>query len=1312
MNLCRHLFRAFLLIICCSTALMGAKIWDYFHLDNNQGMSNSSVNVIFQDRTGVVWIGTWDGLNRYDGNHFTQYHSITGDATTLSHPVIRDIQEEDSLYLWIVSDWGLNRFNKRSGQSRRYFLNSPKTTHFAEHTFKCAINNQGQVIGNFANGPLYLFNKEAENFQPLKMDKAPQEPVMQINFESNRQLWIVTHRYLYRYAFDGKAMYQKARIAWRNECEKILFDNDGNIWGQSGSKVLKLDQPSRAFQAVWSTSDKLLSVCRDTRQRYFFGTDNGYYIHTLAETKHFLSDIAVTSLCRGTQDILWVGTDGRGIYQCYAKTKYINSYPTGKKNLPVRCILQDKEEILVGTKGEGLLVYQRLADNGLKLLQSLNVGAGRSYNAVFSLCKGVGADRRIWVGTDGVGLSYYRNGRLYPMRFRSSDDRKEVFSIYSIVAANDSTLYIGTSGNGLLRVNYRGDTVTRVHVYNSQKATSLQSDIVYAQVLDKPFLWLGTRGGGLIRLDTRNQRITAYRSNAKDHQSLVSNDVISLYKDTRKRLWIGTTQGLDILDTGSSAPRFTHVGTEGKLRNINIHSIQEDLYHNIWISTSNGIARIQRNLTFTSFTHKDGLQGDEFSDGAGMSADHGREIYFGGTNGFSIIHPALIQSNGFMPKLMLNSLKIDNAQMPLSAPLRVSHDAKSLELSFSVLDYLDNDRCELSYKLIRRRAFLHDDDSPWINVGNTKTIFLNELPSGNYTLYARQSNAAHQWSQTYLSIPIHISYPVWGRWWAVLLYIAAIILVIRLIYKAKKRRLQRRHQREMEHQRQHNRENIHHAKLRFFANVTGKFSNNITQIYDALEHIRDRKGYEGNLSPELLRIDEHIRQMSLQIKQMSEIQSAEENTQALIAERTDLTELLKITIDSFSASILEKDINLDIINSEQPHYIVTDKTVLSKIVYNLAGYIMHNIQAQSDFVIRHSGSRPEGVEIRLSYQGTSPKSDDFSDIFNSYKALDNFENNMSAGKDDPTIGLTLGNDLAKRMGGSVSIQKDDELHTTFIVKVLELKEVKTGKEQERKPQTPLERILSNKDKSILVIEQDPRMAQFIRDILDSQYNIITCTDETELGSILHTTIDLVVYDMEGSDLALIDAIRANAHTQYAPIIAICNEGEKDSNVNILQTGANAILEKPFHTSFLKALVDRNIQEAARLKEFSASPSAYIRKFDSKDMTEESRRFLLAAVRVVSEHYADENYNPTLFAQDLAVSRSQLYRKLKTIINMSPNDFIIEYRMRHAERMLRSSSKTISEIISLCGFRNRAFFYREFAKRYNCLPKEFRQKKEE
>lgn len=1306
MNRYISLLYCLLLFLCQPITMSAIKNWEYTHLDNNQGMSNSSVNTIYQDKEGMIWIGTWDGLNRYDGSKFIQYHAKTNDTTTLSHPVIRHILEEDEQYLWIVTDWGLNRFNRKSGQSRRFFLNNIQQLHFVENSFRCTVNRQGDVVANVSNGDLYRFDKAQERFIPLKADKKPVGKIIKIGFNSNNQLWIITSQYIHCYLLAGTTIRQQARFAWPGQSDRLVMDNKGDIWGQRGEDILYLNTQSWLFNKVWKTTSKLLSVEHHAHE-YIYGTDNGYYLHTTQGDSHFLPNTTITSLFRGTQDVLWVGTDGRGLYQYYTKTKYIHSYTIGTKNLPVRCMLQQDNETLIGIKGEGLLVYQQGVNGELQLKQSIHVGSGRSDNAVFSLVQGVDADRRVWVGTDGVGLAYYHQGKLHKMQFRQIADQRKVFSVYAITPINDSTLYLGTSGNGLLRITYRNNIIHQVYVYNAHKATSLQSDIVYAQVYRKPFLWLGTRGGGLIRLDTRNQHIQSYRADGNNDNGIVSNDVISLYQDKKNRLWIGTTQGLDMMQGKGSQARFVHVGTENTLRNLNIHNIQEDIFGHIWVSTSNGIARIKPDFSITHFSHKDGLQGDEFSDGAGMTTDGDKKIYFGGTKGLSIIHPQLIQSDGWLPKLLLNHFKVDHQPTPLSQPYRVSDGAKSIELGFSILDYINNDRCELSYKLVKNGLFSVDDNSPWVNVGERKTILLNELPPGSYTLYVRQSNATHQWASDYLAIPFSIAYPLWARWWAILLYTVVAIVVIRIIYTTKKKRLQRHHRHEIERQRQENREKTHHAKIRFFANVTSKFSNNITQIYDALEMLRQRKGNDQELSAGLARIDEHVKQMNYQIKQMSEIRSAEDNRQNIAVERANLNDLLRIALDNFSSDMVNKDINLKMVQMEENDEIITDKAVFSKIVQNIMAYILPNIHSQSYLEVSHTISEIQ-VKVFISYKGLSPQPKEMEDIFNSFKALEKFENNMSAGKDDLTIPLTLANDLAKRMGGSVWIEKDETEQVTFCIAVQQMEETQGKKILEKKTKTAFEQILNSKDKNILLVEQDAKMAEFIHHILESQYNITIINNEEELKNEVTHIIDLVIYDMGGNNNTFIDSIRTNSHTHYAPIIALCNEGEKDSNVSIILTGANAILEKPFHTSYLKALVDRNIQEAARLKDFSYSSSAYIRRFDSQEMNEETRNFLLSAMRVTSDNYSDENYNPTRFAQDLTISRSQLYRKMKAALNMSPQDFILEYRMRHAERMLKTTSKTISEVISECGFRNRAFFYREFSKRYNCLPKEFRK----
>lgn len=1268
-------------------------------------MSNSSVNVIFQDSYGVIWIGTWDGLNRYDGRKFSQYHSIINDSTTLSHPVIRNILEEDSIYLWIITDWGVNRFNRRTGLSKRYFLNSLHKAPFAENAFRCTISRQKDIIVCFAGKQLYQYNKTKDTFEQIDTRAIGKSFIKNIRYDRQNMLWVITDNKLLHLSLNKHFLKLTSCIKLPVGTERTVFDNQGKLWVQTAQGLYTLNNGSKLNILPLKLNGKLNRVCYLHKQ-LAIGTDKGLFLYTNGKHKQQLFNVNVTTLFQGSQNILWVGTDGRGVYQYYMKPEFAKSFSIGQKNMSVRAICMQNNKILVGTKGEGLLVYKANSNDSLQLLNIHDVGPGRTDNAVYSLSNGL--DNRVWVGTDGVGLFYWQNGHLEAMKFTSDYDRHQIYSVYAISQVNDSTLYIGTSGNGLIKATIIDNQVKNVCCYNSKRRSTVKNDIVYAVVNANPYLWIGSRGDGLTCLDMRNQQTKNYRNNPRDKHSLASNDIISLYRDSQQRLWIGTTQGLDLMVTKENGSvSFQHIiSSDSHAISKNIHSIQEDSFGSIWVSTSNGVIRVQKNLSTTRFTYRDGLQSDEFSDGAGMVTPDKKRIFFGGTNGLSIMYPSLIQSTSFMPRLTLNALYIDGKPQPLANSYQISNGAKTLEFNFSVLDFIDNERCELSYKLIRKHWWSNGkEEDKWISVGNARSITLNELFPGSYILQVRQSNSAHRWSENTLSIPFYVSYPLWCRWWSILLYIIALCWFVRSAYRAKMHRLHTRQQHELEKQSQHNREEIHHAKLRFFANVTSHFSNNITQVFDALENLRNN--HCNNESIELNRIEEQIRQMKMHIRQMSEIQSAEDNDTALNVEQVNISLVLRVALDNYSATIMGKNITLLLDDNSLQLTASTDRQLLFKALNNLLTYIIDNIQENSKMEVNAKADEFQAY-IAFTYSGVQPDSAEHSDIFNSYKALDKFENNMSEGRSDTTIRLTLTNDLAKRLGGKLTISSPRANMATFVVSLKQQPLPIKSTVQKVQPTSKLERILSHHDQSILLIESDKEMADFINEILQADYNIMACQPEKWSTAVIANSIDLVICDVSDSSFQCIDELRSNAKTMYVPIIAICNEGEKKSIVDSLRTGANSILEKPFHTNLLQAMADRLIQEAARMKSFSNSPNAYIQRYNSIEMSAELRHFIAEAVNTVSQNYTDENYNPDTLAQDMTISRSQLYRKMKQAIDMSPSDFILEYRMQQAERLLRQSTHTISEIITACGFRNRAFFYREFSQRYKCLPKEYRK----
>lgn len=1277
-------------------------------------MSNSSINTILQDCDGVMWFGTWDGLNSYDGKTFRQYTAEYNNELSLSHPVIRDILEEDNRFLWVVTDWGLNRFDKITKKATHYFLGKHKQTKYKEKLFKCVISPNGQIVANYDYGNLQMFSKQTKQFKSILNPKIQAGDISLITFDHQGCLWIKYNSFLLKTRIEQAGnitILQK--IILPKDLKRIFCDNKKNIWVQCSQKVYTLSSNGKHLYFKWSTQEDVTSIC-ETKFGYCFGTENGYYVFQNGHTEHLMRSNSIKALFWGSQNILWIGTDGQGVFQYYEKTQFINTLNIINPTFPVRAILRKGFTLYVGSKGGGLATYKVQKNGKIQFNTSFNVGKGQSNNSVFALAHGL--DERVWIGTDGYGLSYLSNGKVYQMQFPDTASRKKVYSIYTIVQTDDSTLYLGGSGSGLIRLSFLENKVTRLTHYNvSNQPNSLNSNVVYSLIDDGQYLWIGTRGGGLCQLNKINGKIYYYNHNKNNPKSLSSNDIISMLKDSQGRLWIGTTQGLNLQHKAKGKVFFECIDENKGLPNMNIHNIQEDCYHNIWVSTSNGLSRISPEATnITNFTHRDGLQGNEFSDGAGFSYNKGLLLYFGGTNGLNSINPNMMRTDRFIPKLMINKLLVDNQEIPFDKhQIVINSNAQTIQINFSVLNYIDNERSELQYKLIKKGLIGDDEkETEWINIGSGKYIILNKLQPGSYQLIVRQTNSLHQWTTSPLIVPIRAKFPLWARWWAILLYITLLITVLRFFYLSKKSKIIARHQDELERQRQRSLEEIHQAKLRFFSNVAGKFSNNITQIYDAIEQLR-------KLSPDIngLKIvefiEKNIKKMNRHIRQLVEIQTAEENSMEIVTEKVNLIDNIKYILGNFTDTIHTKKINLLIPNNSEQINTITDKSIVQHMFYHLFSYITSGINQQSTLEIIFEKTDKNCI-IHCAYQGDILNPEELENIFNRYKALEKLEYKLSKGENDSTISLTVCNDLLQRIGGKMrmEIMAASTIVFSITIPMLDLPLAQTIT-KEGKQKSTIEQIMEKGRRQILLIENDSDMTSLLHQILSYEYHLLCVADEDEAKKELSSKyIDLILYDPNHNNVDFILEIRKNERMKYVPVIVLATEGDQQKHINSLNYGADAVIEKPFHSNYLKAVVARSISTIDNMMEFSSSTEAYLTHFNHKELSEIEMDFLKAAIKALSHHFEDEDYNPDILASDMAISRTQLYRKMKEIIGLTPNDFIIEFRMKQAEKMLLHSDKTISQVIADCGFRNRAFFYRKFMQQYGCSPGSYRQDKKQ
>lgn len=1322
------------------------------HINNNTGLSNSAVNAIFQDSEGMMWFGTWDGLNRYDGRSVYRFGNLANDPYSLSHHIIREISEEDSRHLWITTDYGINRLDKVSGRIEKFYLDHKPSYIFQEKSFTCQADGKGTVVASFSGQGLYLYDSRSGEFKKTAIAGC-RKPfgIFNLFFDEAGALWAYTNgNSLVKMEIkDGKPqMLHEVKLP-SGDVSAPIYDSGKFIWLTIGHRLHKINvyDAKPVITDTEVTVDGNLTAAFSNHKGIIIGTDSGCYRFENGELKLYQNITApVLSIMEGTQDILWVGTDGKGVLECYSQPAYVSYIDPSRygssSNYPVRAILYDDHGMLwIGNKGGGLSQIFHLGAKNLERSVNMNVGAGRTYNSVLSLAKGKNC---VWIGTDGNGLLYYDHSaaKIVPLDLSASPEGKGIKSVYCIMQTDSASLYLGTSGNGMFRISLDGGGNARSienYRHTNSASTSLGSNIVYAMANDGNVIWIGTRGGGLSRFDKKTGRIQTFRAAVGVDGTICSNDVISLLRDSQGRLWVGTTSGVSMLaDTRAKRPVFHTYDKNSGLPNTNIHSILEDRDHNIWVSTSHGLARIDsKDSHITSFFYEDGLQDNEFSDGAAFASADGSTLYFGGVNGFNILYPSAVTANNFMPHLILKGVATNNCPYEFAdSTLKTTYRANSIHLDFAVTDYVNNEKCQILYRL-KSTGLFSRKSSDWVNLGESRTVVLNQLPPGKYILEVKISNARQNDSEP-LKLNISISSPIWASWWAILLYILAALAIVVMIFKVKRSRLLIEHELALEKQEKINREETHQAKLRFFTNIAHEFSNSITLIYGAVEQILAKRIPDDSMKRQLLTIQSNAERMSRQIQELMEFRKAEQGYLQVQYERVDIPQLIRSITDNFIDRLDSKGITLKLQLEKSPEYWVVDRNMLEKIVFNLLSNALKYTPENGDVELTVSETADHRLVIRCANSGDGIPENKLQDIFDRFTILDNFERKLSQGKYSRNgIGLALCKDLVTLMDGRIGVESERGVETVFTVEIpahdeSEIADTSSTGPSPSEPSPSIPAVFPDYEmpvaaarheaegsdsrfetelRQILVVDDQPEILDMIADILGEKYEILVASNGVEAIEVLESSMpsliisDIIMPEMNG--IELIKQVKTNEKTRYIPVILLSSKSDIESRIEVMETGANLFITKPFHPQYLMAAVDNILQNHAIMKKFSESASAYKEKYNGAVVQKEDKEFIDKVIDVLSQKSSDENYNQDMLAADLNISRIQLYRKIKRIADSTPGDFIRSYRLKRAEQMLLHTDKTIQEIMTECGFHNKAYFYRLFQRYHNCSPRAYR-----
>ncbi|WP_455585169.1 two-component regulator propeller domain-containing protein [Bacteroides sp.] len=1309
---------------------------------SQNGLSNSAILSICQDNNGLVWIGSCDGLNIFDGST-PRLYKPTDAKVSFSGNIIGHIMETEQDVLWIQTNYGLDRFDTR--------LQTIQSFKEFKDINKMAKSRDNDIYLIKDDGYIYYFLQEEEAFHKLDTEKFPFDNVLQIMVDDSNVLWIFTsdgNSKSYQLKKNGKEVTLSIRNDFQH-AEKL-------IWASVENGLLYFVDSTYAFYEYDLNNKKeyyIADLETEIRNRGEVSSvikkQNDYYIgfksSGLIRLK-YQPDQKIKYITQSTdiqsgifclvkdkfQDIIWIGTDGQGVYMYFTNTFSIKNTllntPTYQINNPVRALFLDDEQTLwIGTKGNGILrmlKYRPGEETEPVTERLLTNNSALTDNSVYSFTPS--RWKRLWIGTEN-GIDYYSYPERKLKKFPIVADGKTVKYIHSICESNDSTLWLATVGEGIVKVSLdisKGSPQVKDAkriVLDEGKRASNYFFVAYQE--NDSILWFGNRGYGAYRMNTMTGQIKPYLFNQAVKSQTV-NDIFAILKN-ETGYWFGTSFGLTRMYNDNY---HVYNETDG-FPNNTIHGILEDGKQHLWISTNQGLVRFNTlTNTIQAYHQQNDLKVTEFSDGAYFKDERTGTLFFGGTNGFISINENDFIATEYMPVIQFNRLSIFGKEYNIHEFLHEnSQKQKVLELdyrqnffglSFIAIDYLNGNNYTYYYKI----EGLSDH---WIENGTSTTATFSNLSPGQYTLLVKYRSNITGKESTAQSLIIHII-PPWymttpAYWCYVILLIGFIAWCIYLSIK----RYHRKRDAMIERINRQQRTELYESKLRFFTNVTHEFCTPLTLIYGPCQKVLSYPGTDSYVRKYVSMIQQNAQKLNALILELIEFRRLETGHKTLEIRELPVSEQTQSIAESFCELAESRKINYRL-KIEEGLYWNSDSGCFNKIINNLLSNAFKYTPEEGTITVEQYVEEAH-LHICISNTGKGIEKENLTKIFDRYKILDHFEiQNKNGISPRNGLGLAICHSMVNLLKGEIQVTSVPDRLTTFEV-TLPVLAATVSDTQEQVSMEPmiqdeikpieLENPSTAYDPSkqtIIIIDDDPSMLWFVSDIFANKYNVFSFSDtEKAMEQLTLKPADLIISDimMPGTDgISFAKQLKANKLLGHTPLILLSALNSIDDQMKGIDSGAEAYVTKPFNAEYLMKLAERLIQRENDLKEYYNSVFSTFQLDDGQFVHKEDKEFFEKMMRVIDNNITNGDLSVELLSSTLGYSTRHFYRRLKEITEQTPADIIKEYRLAVAEQLLLSTHLSIEEIMDKSGFMNRGTFYKIFSQKHNMTPRQYREQK--
>lgn len=1301
----------------------------YFkNLSIRNGLSQNTVNAILQDRKGFMWLGTKDGLNRYDGLSFRKFKHDAANPRSIGNSFITSLYEDFNGNIWVGTDAGVYIYYPEKEAFEEFDCQSLEKTRIERSVSMIAGDKQGRVwIAVEAQG-MFCYDARQKLLRNYPLSEISSN-IKCFTFDSGGTLWLgfygdglyyskdnLATVHPYGSPEDGKREFEGGVIT------KIVQGNYNCLYiGSVKEGVSELNLTSGQVRNLLAIDESGESIfCRDllpySDNELWIGTESGIYIYNLRTAQfihlraslydsYSLSDNAIYALYKDREEGLWIGSYFGGVdYYPRQYTYFAKYYPKNIANSlhgkRVREFCRaDDGTLWIGTEDGGLNHFNPKT----KEFHFFEPSAG--FTNIHGLCMD---GSHLWVGTFSKGLRVIDTRTGVVLRTYTEGHTPHSLndnSIFSICRTSAGEIYLGTLF-GLLRYNRTQDNFDRIPELNGKFVYDIKEDS-YGN------LWLATYANGAYCYDVSVRRWKNYVFDAEDEKSLPYDKVLSVFEDSYRQIWL-TTQGGGFCLFHPDTETFTRYGLKDGLPNDVVYQIVEDDDRFLWLTTNNGLVRFDpKTMEMKVFSTANGLPTNQFNYRSGFKDEAGN-IYLGSINGFVAFDPRTFAENRQVPAVAITDFLLFNKEVPVGetdSPLKSSitfsdkvvltADQNSFSFRIAALSYQAPRMNKLMYKL---EGF----DEGWLTIGESPLVTYSNLGYGDYVFKVKASNSDGVWNEQETSLHLSILPPFYLSGWAYCFYVLFLMGCLVCVIFYFKRRNYRKQHRQMEMLEQEKEREVYHAKIDFFTNVAHEIRTPLTLIKGPLENIILKKEVDSETKEDLYIMKQNTERLLNLTNQLLDFRKTETRGFRLNFTECDVVAVLRETYLRFTSLAKQKGLDFILELPQECFMADVNQEALTKIISNL----LNNGVKYASTYLRISLETDEKVfHIRTFNDGEMIPDTMKEEIFKPFVRLDK-EDEVTTGTG---IGLALSRSLAELHQGSLMMEKGEEVNcfcltlpvnqdstiTLSAENVSQVEENSCGWEQE-------ETDTKEKKPMILVVEDNPDMLAFIRKQLTTEYSVLTAMNGIEALAVLDNHyVNLVVSDvmmpqMDGFELC--KTIKSDLSYSHIPVVLLTAKTNIQSKIEGLELGADAYIEKPFSVEYLLANISSLIHNREKLRQtFAKSPFVAA---NTMALTKADEEFIWKLNDIIQANLHNPEFSMEDMADALKMSRSSFYRKIKGVLDLSPNEYLRLERLKQAAQLLKEGKSRVNEICYTVGFNSPSYFSKCFLKQFGVLPKDF------